>query len=42
MAPTEGLFAEGLMAAVVQTGCAEQERLREFVNKTACKVQPSG
>lgn len=42
MAPTEGLFAEGLMAAVVQTGCEVQERLREFVNKTACKVQPSG
>lgn len=41
MAPTEGLFAEGLMAAVVQTGQDVQERLGEFVNKKAHKVQPA-
>lgn len=38
MASTEGLFAEGLMAAVVQTGQDVQERLGEFVNKKAHKV----
>ncbi|MFC7516367.1 crotonase/enoyl-CoA hydratase family protein [Herbaspirillum sp. GCM10030257] len=40
MASTEGLFAEGLMAAVVQTGGDVQERLSEFVNKKAHKVRP--
>jgi len=42
MASTEGLFAEGLMAAVVQTGREVQQRMGEFVNKMASKVQPSG
>ncbi|MCV2218712.1 crotonase/enoyl-CoA hydratase family protein [Thauera sp. Sel9] len=41
MAATEGLFAEGLMAAVVQTGRDVQSRLGEFVNKKAYKVQPN-
>lgn len=40
MASTEGLFAEGLMAAVVQTGADVQDRLGEFVNKKAYKVKP--
>lgn len=39
MAPAEGLFAEGLMAAVVQTGQDVQERLGEFVHKKAGKVR---
>lgn len=42
MASTEGLFAEGLMAAVVQTGQEVQERLGEFVSKKAYKVRPNG
>lgn len=41
MASTEGLFAEGLMAAVVQTGRDVQERLGEFVDKKAYKVRPN-
>lgn len=41
MASTEGLFAEGLMAAVVQTGQDVQDRLGEFVNKKAYKVKPA-
>jgi enoyl-CoA hydratase/carnithine racemase len=40
MASTDGLFAEGLMAAVVQTGQDVQSRLGEFVNKKAYKVRP--
>ncbi|WP_322021421.1 MULTISPECIES: crotonase/enoyl-CoA hydratase family protein [unclassified Burkholderia] len=40
MASTEGLFAEGLMAAVVQTGRDVQTRLSEFVDKKAHKVRP--
>ncbi|WP_321938820.1 MULTISPECIES: crotonase/enoyl-CoA hydratase family protein [unclassified Paraburkholderia] len=41
MASTDGLFAEGLMAAVVQTGIDVQERLGDFVNKRAHKVKPA-
>ena len=41
MASTEGLFTEGLMAAVVQTGQDVQERLGEFVSKKAAKVKPN-
>ena len=41
MSATDGLFAEGLMAAVVQTGRDVQERLGEFVNKKAHKVKPT-
>lgn len=40
MSATDGLFAEGLMAAVVQTGHDVQHRLSEFVNKRAHKVKP--
>ncbi|MGQ0710033.1 MAG: crotonase/enoyl-CoA hydratase family protein [Rhodoferax sp.] len=39
MAPAEGLFCEGLMAAVVQTGHDVQARLGEFVHKRAHKVR---
>lgn len=38
MSATDGLFTEGLMAAVVQTGQDVQERLGEFVQKKAKKV----
>lgn len=41
MAAGDGLFAEGLMAAVVQTGHEVQERLGEFVSKKAYKVRPN-
>ncbi|MCH4225076.1 MAG: enoyl-CoA hydratase, partial [Alcaligenes faecalis] len=41
MSATDGLFAEGLMAAVVQTGRDVQDRLGEFVNKKAHKVKPT-
>lgn len=41
MSSTDGLFAEGLMAAVVQTGHDVQSRLAEFVNKKAHKVKPA-
>jgi enoyl-CoA hydratase/carnithine racemase len=40
MSSTNGLFTEGLMAAVVQTGHDVQERLNEFVTKKAHKVKP--
>ncbi len=39
MAPAEGLFCEGLMTAVVQTGHEVQNRLGEFVHKRAHKVR---
>lgn len=39
MSATDGLFAEGLMAAVVQTGTDVQQRLGDFVNKKAPKVR---
>ncbi|HUG59247.1 MAG TPA: crotonase/enoyl-CoA hydratase family protein [Candidimonas sp.] len=41
MSATDGLFAEGLMAAVVQTGNDVQRRLNDFVNKRAHKVKPN-
>ncbi len=40
MSATDGLFAEGLMAAVVQTGADVQQRLNDFVTKRAPKVKP--
>lgn len=40
MSATDGLFAEGLMAAVVQTGSDVQRRLNDFVTKKAHKVKP--
>lgn len=40
MSATDGLFAEGLMAAVVQTGADVQSRLNDFVTKRAPKVKP--
>lgn len=40
MSATDGLFAEGLMAAVVQTGHDVQSRLNDFVTKRAPKVKP--
>ncbi|KAA0910843.1 crotonase/enoyl-CoA hydratase family protein [Pusillimonas sp. ANT_WB101] len=40
MSATDGLFAEGLMAAVVQTGADVQGRLNDFVTKKAHKVKP--
>lgn len=40
MSATDGLFAEGLMAAVVQTGSDVQGRLNDFVTKKAPKVKP--
>ncbi len=40
MSASDGLFTEGLMAAVVQTGKDVQQRLGEFVNKKAHKVKP--
>lgn len=41
MSATDGLFAEGLMAAVVQTGADVQNRLNDFVTKKAHKVKPN-
>ncbi len=41
MSAHEGLFAEGLMAAVVQTGDEVQSRLGDFVHKRAQKVKPA-
>lgn len=38
MSSTDGMFAESLMAAVVQTGNEVQSRLGSFVNKTLPKV----
>jgi len=40
MGANDGLFAEGLMAAVVQTGADVQSRLGDFVHKKAHKVKP--
>jgi (methylthio)acryloyl-CoA hydratase len=40
MSTTDGLFAESLMAAVVQTGPEVQSRLGAFVDKTLPKVAP--
>ncbi len=40
MSATDGMFAESLMAAVVQTGPEVQSRLGSFVNKTLPKVAP--
>jgi enoyl-CoA hydratase/carnithine racemase len=40
MASSDGLFAEGLMAALVQTGEDVQKRLGDFVEKRAYKVRP--
>ncbi|MNE00649.1 putative enoyl-CoA hydratase echA8 [compost metagenome] len=39
MSSTDGLFAEGLMAAVVQTGHDVQRRLGDFVEKRTEKVR---
>jgi (methylthio)acryloyl-CoA hydratase len=41
MSATDGMFAESLMAAVVQTGPEVQTRLGTFVDKTLAKVAPS-
>lgn len=41
MSATDGLFAESLMAAVVQTGPDVQGRLNDFVTKRAPKVKPN-
>lgn len=40
MSTTDGLFAEGLMIAVVQSGDEVQQRVGEFVTKKAAKVKP--
>ena len=40
MSATDGMFAESLMAAVVQTGPEVQSRLRTFVDKSLAKVTP--
>jgi len=40
MSTTDGLFAEGLMIAVVQSGDEVQERVGQFVSKKAPKVKP--
>lgn len=40
MSATDGLFAEGLMAAVVQTGQDVQSRLSEFVHRKARRIAP--
>ena len=40
MSATDGLFTEGLMAAVVQTGADVQRRLNDFVTKKAHRVKP--
>lgn len=42
MSTTDGLFAEGLMIAVVQSADEVQERVGEFVAKKAAKVKPGG
>lgn len=42
MSATDGMFAESLMAAIVQTGPEVQTRLETFVNKTLPKVEPAG
>jgi enoyl-CoA hydratase/carnithine racemase len=42
MSSTDGMFAESLMAAVVQTGPEVQARLATFVDKSLPKVQPGG
>ena len=42
MSATDGMFAESLMAAVVQTGPEVQSRLGTFVDKTLAKVKPVG
>lgn len=39
MSATDGLFTEGLVMAMIQQGDDVQERLGEFVNKKAHKVQ---
>lgn len=39
MSAADGLFTEGLMAAVVQTGSDVQARLSDFVEKKAHKVK---
>lgn len=41
MSSTDGLFAEGLIAGVVQTGAEVQDRLGAFVEKRAHKVKPA-
>ena len=40
MSATDGMFAESLMAAVVQTGPEVQSRLGAFVDKSLAKVAP--
>ena len=40
MSTTDGLFAEGLMIAVVQSADEVQQRVGEFVSKKAAKVKP--
>jgi enoyl-CoA hydratase/carnithine racemase len=40
MSASDGMFAESLMAAVVQTGPEVQSRLGTFVDKTLAKVKP--
>ncbi len=40
MSATDGLFAEGLMIAVVQSGDEVEQRVGEFVAKKAAKVKP--
>lgn len=42
MSATDGMFAESLMAAVVQTGPEVQSRLGTFVDKSLAKVAPVG
>ena len=39
MSATDGLFTEGLVMAMIQQGDDVQERLGDFVNKKAHKVQ---
>lgn len=39
MSATDGLFTEGLVMAMIQQGHDVQQRLGEFVNKRAHKVQ---
>lgn len=41
MSATDGMFAESLMAAVVQSGSEVQDRLGAFVNKSLPKVAPA-
>lgn len=41
MSTTDGLFAEGLMIAVVQSGEEVRHRVGEFVTKKAAKVKPA-